>query len=109
MLIIVFFFKFLQIRLNLFNLTSLNAQFFSKLQKTKLIKTAPMQTNLSIMDISQFTEDSPQLVTVDEFDVSSTALNPNFVFVTVILTCFLILIFSIGLIIVRNYLRQISF
>ena len=39
-------------------------------------------------------------------ELATPALNPNFVFVTVILTCFLILVFSVGLLIVTQIKRK---
>jgi hypothetical protein len=95
------------IRLDLFNLSNLNAQFLDRLQKLKDISFIKELTKIGNEQKQEEEEarnraESPaaqnpqQLIPVDSY----SALNPNFVFITVILTCLLILIFSIGLIIV---------
>ncbi len=94
------------IRLDLFNLSNLNAQFLDRLQKLKDISFIKELTKIGNEQKqeeearnraeSPATQNPQQLIPVDSY----SALNPNFVFITVILTCLLILIFSIGLIIV---------
>ena len=78
----------------------MNEQISNTIEKKNTAK------NLSIKEITNQTSTSETLQQNSDFNKSierfaTAAINSNFVFITVILTCFLILVFSIGLIIVN--------
>lgn len=90
----------------------MNDRFLDKLTREKLLKEISILDNKSLLvntDKSAVSGGNNDLIGIDQF-VPNAPLNPSFVFVTVILTCFLILIFSIGLIVVfKTLIIRISF
>ena len=86
----------------------MNEQISDTIEKKNTLKS------LNIKELTNQTSTSETLQQNSDFNKSierfaTAAINSNFVFITVILTCFLILVFSIGLIIVNMNISNLFF